>query len=301
LTLEKVPLDNFRPLVARTNLSLRNGLLSSSGSIEYAPHIKKAHLELMTVQGMDIEYIHSARTAAAEKRRAEKVAKAARVVGKSEMDIRVDQARFTRFTVGMVNEAARNRYRVFISDADLNLTNFSKNFAGGPAKAELQRKFMGSGDSRLTAHFRPGHKEADFDLDLKIEETQMTAMNDLLRAYANFDVSAGTFSYYSELHVKDDAITGYVKPFFKGMNIYDRRMDRDKKVSRKMYEMMVGGIASLLERGPQGEITAKVNISGTLGKPHTNRWQVISQLIRNAFFKAILPGFDKEVSGTQKR
>jgi len=45
LTLEKVPLDNFKPLVARTNLSLRNGLLSSSGEIEYAPKTKKAHLK----------------------------------------------------------------------------------------------------------------------------------------------------------------------------------------------------------------------------------------------------------------
>ncbi len=301
LTLEKVPLDNFKPLVARTNLSLRNGLLSSSGSIEYAPHIKKAHLELMTVQGMEIEYIHSARTEAAEKRRAEMVVKAARVVGKSEMDIRVDQVRLTRCTVGMVNEAARNPYRVFISDADLNLSNFSNNFSQGPAKLELQGKFMGSGVSSLTAHFRPGRKSPDFDLDLKIEETQMTAMNDLLRSYANFDVSAGTFSYYSELHVKDDAITGYVKPFFKGVKVYDRRMDREKTVPHKMYEMLVGGVAKLLKGGPQGEVATKVKISGTLGKPHTDRWQIIGQMIKNAFFKAILPGFDKEVSGSQKR
>lgn len=301
LTLEKVPLDNFKPLVARTNLSLRNGLLSASGEIEYAPKIKKAHLKDLTVQGMEIEYKHSERTAAAEQRHAKMVVKAARVVGKSEMEIRVDQVRLTRCTVGMVNEAARNPYRVFINDADLKLSNFSNNFSQGPAKAELQGKFMGSGVSRVTAHFRPGHKSPDIDFDVKIEETQMTAMNDLLRSYANFDVSAGTFSFYSELHIKDDAITGYVKPFFKGVIVYDRRMDRDKKVSRKIYEMLVGGVARLLKGGPQKEVAAKVDISGSLGKPHTDRWQIIGQLIKNAFFKALLPGFDKEVYGSQKR
>lgn len=301
LTLEKVPLGNFRPLVARTNLALRNGLLSASGEIEYAPKIKIAHLKEMTVEGMEIDYIHTARTAAAEQRRAEMVGKAAREVSKSKMDLRVDRVRLTRCIVGMVNESARNPYRIFISDADLNLSNLSNNFSQGPAKAELEGKFMGSGASRATAHFRPDHKGPDFDLNVKIEETQMTAMNDLLRAYGNFDVTAGTFSFYSELHVKDDTISGYVKPFFKDMKVYDRRQDKDKKVSSKIYEMLVGGVAKLLERRPQEEVATKADISGTLEQPHISTWQVIGRLIKNAFFKAILPGFDKEVSGSRKR
>ena len=301
LTLDKVPLDNFKPLVARTNLTLRNGLLSSAGSIEYAPHIKKAHLEEMTVEGMEIEYLHSARTAATERKHAEMVVKAARVVGKSELEFRIDRVRLTRCMIGMVNEEARKPYRVFIAAADLNLSNFSKNFSQGPATAELQGKFMGSGASRVNAHFRPGHKGPDMDFDVRIGETQMTAMNDLLRAYANFDVAAGTFSLFSELHVKDDAISGYVKPSFKRMKVYDRRMDREKKVSRKIYEMLVGGVSTLLQRGPQEEVAARVDISGTLNKPHMDRWQIIGQLIKNGFFKAIVPGFEKEVSESRKR
>ena len=301
LTLEKVPLDNFKPLVARTNLSLRNGLLSASGEIEYAPQVKKAHLKDLMVQGMEIEYIHTADTAADEKRRAEMVVKAARVVKKSAIEYRIDQARFARCTVGLMNKAARNPYRVFIAAADLNISNVSNDFSQGPAKAELQGKFMGSGASRVTAHFRPGHKSPDMDIDVKIEDTQMTAMNDLLRAYANLDVAAGTFSFYSELHVKDDAISGYVTPFFKDLKVYDRRMDKGKSVSHKMYEMLAGGVASILKGGPRGEVAAKVKISGTLNKPHTSRWQIVGQLVRNAFFKAIIPGFDKGVSASQKR
>jgi hypothetical protein len=300
LTLEKVPLNDFKPLVARTNLSLRNGLLSASGEIEYAPQIKKAHLKELTVQGMEIEYIHTAGTAAAEKRRAEMVVKAARVVGKSAIEYRIDQARFTRCTVGLVNKAARTPYRVFLADADLAISNVSNDFSQGSAKAELQGKFMGSGASRVTIHFRPGRKSPDMDIDVKIEDTQMPAMNDLLRAYANLDVAAGTFSLYSELHIKDDAISGYVTPFFKDLNVYDRRMDKGKSVSHKMYEMLVGGVARLLKGGPHGEVAAKVEISGTLSKPHTSRWQIIGQLIRNAFIKSIIPGFAKDVSDAQK-
>jgi hypothetical protein len=301
VTLDKVPLDYFKPIIGRANLSIRNGLFSASGEAEYAPHVKRAHLKELVIEGMAIDYLHSPRTAAAETRRAEKVGKAAREVSKSKMELRVDQVRLKRCTVGMVNEAARNPYRVFLADADLNLSNLSNNFSQGPAKVELQGKFMGSGATRVTGHFRPDHKGPDLDLDVKIEETQMTAMNDLLRAYANFDVAAGTFSFYSELHVKDDTISGYVKPFFKEMKVYDRRKDKEKKVSRKIYEMLVGGVAKLLERRPQKEVATKVDISGTLEKPHTSTWQIIGQLIKNAFFKEILPGLEKEVSGPQKK
>ena len=53
-------------------------------------------------------------------------------------------------------------------------------------------------------------------------------MNDLLRAYGNFDVTAGFFSFYTELHVKDNAISGYVKPLFRDMKVYDKRKDKEK-------------------------------------------------------------------------
>jgi hypothetical protein len=85
------------------------------------------------------------------------------------------------------------------------------------------------------------------------------------------------------------------------LKVYDQRMDREKSVSHKMYEMLVGGAAKLLKGGPNGEVAARVDISGTLNKPHMSRWQITGQLIRNAFIKTILPGFDKEVSGSQKR
>jgi hypothetical protein len=301
VTLDKVLLDYFKPVVARTNLSIRNGLFSASGEVEYAPHIKRARLKELAIDGMAIDYIHSPRTAAAEKKRAEQVGKAARKVSKSEMQLHVDQVRLNRCTVGMVNESARHPYRIFLADADLLLTNLSNKFSHDPAKAKLQGNFMGSGTASVVALFRPDRKGPDFELKVRIEDTRLTDMNDLLRAYGDFDVTAGTFSIYSELHVKDDEISGYVKPFFKEMKVYDRRKDKEKTVSHKMYEILVGGVAKLLENRPQGEVATKADITGSLEKPDMSTWQIIGQLIKNAFFKEILPGFEKEVSGLQKR
>lgn len=78
LELKDIPLDYFKPVISRANLSIRKGIFSASGEIEYAPTAKSVHLKELMARDMEIDYIHTPRTAAAEKRRAEKVRKAAK-------------------------------------------------------------------------------------------------------------------------------------------------------------------------------------------------------------------------------
>ncbi len=301
-TVEKAPLDYFRPIIARSNLSISGGLLSASGETEYAPKEKIAHIHSLTIEGMDVDYIHAPRTATAEKRRAAKVGKAAKeVAGKPGILLRLDQLTLTRCTLGMVNESAKSPYRVFLADTSLTLNNLSNQFLQGPAEAKIRGKFMGSGTTQATAYFRPEKSGPDFDLRVKIEDTPLTAMNDLFRAYGNFDVSGGAFFFYSELHVRNDAITGYVKPFFKDVKVYDRRKDKEKSLFHQLYEMLVGGGARLLESSPHREVATRAEISGRVERPQVSTWQIIVELVKNAFFKAILPGFEREVSQSQRR
>ena len=46
---------------------------------------------------------------------------------------------------------------------------------------------------------------------------------------------------------------------------------------------------------PRKEVATEVDISGRLDNPKTSTFQAIVKLIQNAFIKAILPGFDREV------
>jgi hypothetical protein len=124
----------------------------------------------------------------------------------------------------------------------------------------------------------------------------MPTMNDLLRAYGNFDVVTGKFSLYSEIKIRQAKIDGYIKPLFRDMKVYDRRQDAEKSMFRRLYEGLVGGISGLLKNQPRSEVATKVPISGDLEAPQSNTWETIVRLIQNAFFKAILPGFEKEVS-----
>jgi hypothetical protein len=151
---------------------------------------------------------------------------------------------------------------------------------------------MGSGQTVVGANFRPETRGPDFALAAAIEHTQMPALNPLLRAYGKLDVVGGFFSVYTEMRVKNRAVQGYVKPLIRELDVYDTRQDQGKNLFQQLYEAVAGGVSQLLENFPRDEVAATAEIAGPLENPQASTWQVVVTLIQNAFFKAILPGFE---------
>ena len=80
------------------------------------------------------------------------------------------------------------------------------------------------------------------------------------------------------------------------MDVYDARQDRDKSLFRKFYEGLIGGLSSLLSNTPRQEVATQTTVSGDIESPQTSTWETVVRLIQNAFFKAILPGFERQVA-----
>jgi hypothetical protein len=296
LELGQIVLDYFKPITERYQFSVRKGSLSTRGSIEYAPEIQKFLISNITLNGLDADYIHlEAETAPTEKVTKEAGKVARKTANEPTLEVKIDRLDADG-RIGYVNKAAKPPYNVFLEGTKLDVENLSNHLKDGVARARLAGKFMGSGATKAQAAFRPETKGPDFDLTLAIENTDMTKMNELLRAYGNFDVVEGQFSMFSEITVRQGKIEGYVKPLFSDLNVYDRRQDKEKSMFRKLYEGLVGGISGLLENRPREEVATQVPISGDVEAPQTSTWETVIRLIQNAFFKAILPGFEKEVS-----
>jgi hypothetical protein len=291
LALENVELDYVRPIARRYNVVLRKGTLSGEGELEYAPTVKVVHLKRAVIQGVQVDYLHKAQTAAAERQAVQKAQEVSNAPG---LLLRADELSVVKSQMGFINEAVQPHYRVFLAPIEVYLTNFSNQLTEGTAVAKITGKFMGSGRTVVGATFRPETKGPDFTLAASIENTKMQTMNDLLRAHAKFDVVRGFFSVYTEMRVKNGAVRGYVKPLFREMDVYDPQQDREKSLFQKIYEGVVGGVSTLLENVPREEVATKADISGRLDNPQANTWQVLVRLIQNAFFQAIVPGFEGE-------
>ena len=300
---DKIALDYFRPITERYNLSVRKGALDAAGSIEYASEAETIVIKKLILDGIDADYNYQAPTAATDEI-AKKVGQTARKYSNEPtLEVKVDKFEARNSQLGFVNRAAKPPYRVFFTDVAINIENFSNHLKDGVARGQAKGKFMGNGPTQIDFAFRPETKGPDFNIMVRIENTDMRTMNDLFRAYGNFDVAGGMFSLYSEIKVRQGKIEGYVKPLFRDMDVYDERQDREKSVFRKLYEGLVGGIAGLLQNRPREEVATQTSISGDIESPQTSTWETMLRLIENAFFKAILPGFEREVSqrSDQKR
>ena len=295
LKLDRITLDYFKPIAERYQFSLQQGTLSSDGNIEVAREGTQIEMRDISLDGLAGDYIHLA-PSAPTKEIAKEVGKTTREHSNDPtLEVKIDRLRARKSRLGYINRAAKPVYRVFFTDMDIDIQNLSSHFKNGPARGRATGRFMGSGPTRIEATFRPETKGPDFNLSLSIEDTDMRRMNDLFRAYGNFDVVKGAFSFYSDLTVRAGKVDGYVKPLFRDMDVYDRRQDRDKSLFRKLYEGLIGGLSGLLTNRPRQEVATKTSVSGDIESPQTSTWEIAGRLIQNAFFRAILPGFDKEV------
>jgi hypothetical protein len=295
IALQRVALDFFRPIVARYGVTLAAGTFGGHGNVEYAPEVKIVDLEEVRVDGLKADYAYRQRTVQPVKEAARTTAAAAaEVANKPGVLLKARRIGASGATVGFVNEEAQPGYRVFLAAADLLVENFSNQRTEGTATARLRGRFMGSGVTAVSATFRPEQQGPDFDLSVRIENTDMRAMNDLLRAHAKFDVVAGVFSVFSELHVKNGRVDGYVKPLFRDLDVYDAAQDEDKSLGQRLKERAVDVIGKVLRNRPRAEVATVTLIAGPLDKPKAETWETVVGLVRNAFIKAILPGFERE-------
>jgi hypothetical protein len=98
----------------------------------------------------------------------------------------------------------------------------------------------------------------------------------------------------ASVHVKNGRVDGYVKPLFRDLDVYDAAQDEDKSFGQKLKERAVDVIGKVLRNRPREEVATVAPIAGPLDNPKTGTWESLVGLVRNAFFKAILPGFERE-------
>jgi hypothetical protein len=299
LVLSHVALEPFLPVTGRYNFQVRGGVLSAEGHLEYtAEGQTNANLKSMTVENAKIDFVHAPQTKAKEKQMGKTTVQTAKELKDNpQAKVRIDHAEIKNAEFGFVDKETKTPYRLFISEASLQMDNVSNHFNEGTGVINLAGKFMGTGETKIGGKFRPETESPDFDLDAKIEKTQMRLMNNFLRTYGNFDVVGGLFSLYAQLNVKNGQVSGYIKPLFKDMKVYDSRQDKEKSLFHKLYEGLMGGVDKLLENQPREEVATKTEVKGNLEDPKLSTWETVTNLLKNAFVKAILPGFEREVSG----
>jgi hypothetical protein len=299
--LDQIDLSYFKPIGERYHFDVRRGVASTNGTLEYTGDKKILDVPDLRVDNLIADYLHVKQETAPTE---ELSKKADRVIKEKSNDpgleVRFNNIRFVGAELGMINKAADPQYRLFVTKANLEVNNLGNQTEAGVATGRGRGLFMGSGKLEARARFQPRGKNANFDLQLEIEETDMKAMNGLFLATGNFDVHAGRFSLFTEIAVRDGVVDGYVKPLFRDIDVYDAKQDKRKNIFRQVYEGILGGLSWLLENQPRDQVATTTRISGRLSNPDTSTLEVILGLVQNAYFQAILPGLERDIGKGRK-
>ena len=135
---------------------MTRGTFGGAGNVEYSPDVAVLDLENVQVDGLQGDYTYRKPSAEPIKEAAKKTAaKAEEVSNAPNVVLKARRVGVKDATLGFVNEGVQPRYRVFLAATNLEVENFANQLTEGTAVARLSGRFMGSGDTTVTASFRP--------------------------------------------------------------------------------------------------------------------------------------------------
>ena len=134
-----------------------------------------------------------------------------------------------------------------------------------------------------------------FDMNAELRNTNLPDLNDFLKAYAKFDVHAGTFGLYAEVASKNGKFIGYVKPVIKDLDVVGSE-DRNDSFLNKLYEVLVSAAGIILKNPEEKQVATKIPLKGEYGKTIVGTWYAIVEVLRNAFIQALYPSIDNEIN-----
>ncbi len=153
------------------------------------------------------------------------------------------------------------------------------------------------GAMTLSMKLNPLAEQIMFDLNSKIENTDLTELNDMFKAYGNFDVNKGHFGMYTEIAAKNGKFQGYVKPLIQDLDIVSwKGQDKKDGFFQKIWESVVGGVTQVFKNQPKDQFATKINFSGNMDDPKINIMQAVVTVLQNAFIRSLQPAIDNQIN-----
>ena len=295
IRLEQVPLDRLDPIAQEVQVRTRGGLLWVTGSVEYSPEATTAHLTDVLVEDLRLDYVTTTATKAIEEERLKRALEvASRARNAPSLFLRVDTLKLKGAQVGLVTDASKPPFRVFMQGVELTLENLDNHSDHGRSRFHAQGAFMGSGQTVFSGGFMASAKPADFDVRLKVDDARLSDLNPLLLSLAGADVAQGRLSIYSELAVKNGRIEGYIKPLFRNLKVSEHQKDKGKPFVKRVEMHLLQFLVFVFKNHTTQEVATVIRVSGSTVDPKVDEWEVIRKLIENGFARAVLPGFRDE-------
>lgn len=178
-----------------------------------------------------------------------------------------------------------------------DLTNVNR--SSTPLLASVNVSALAMDQAKLEMHmkFNPFSYKPTLHLDLRLLGLDITATNPLVEVYGGFNVKQGSFDLVLDVDSQEGQLTGYIKPLFRNMVVFDLVTDvKEDNPIQLFWQAIVGGVSGIITNYNRDQLATLIPFTGNLeGGPQVDYLATIGNMLRNAFIRAYLPRLEKEL------
>jgi hypothetical protein len=147
--------------------------------------------------------------------------------------------------------------------------------------------------------------QADFDFEMKLDPfsyepayhmaarllgLDVTKLDDLALTYGRFDFKRGWLDLVIEVDAKSGLLSGYAKPLFRNLIVFDLRQDvRDDNPLQFFWQALVGVTTQALKNQNRDQFGTLIPFTADLTGTKPDILAGVGNVLRNAFIRAYLP------------
>ena len=181
----------------------------------------------------------------------------------------------------------------------LNLTNVIKKEEKFPCSYDFSASLGEQGSFSMNGEANLLKAIPDVNVNIELENVDLTEFNNAFKKYANFDVESGEFSNYVEFKMINGAHKGYVKPIFKNVEIIGKNSENGEPLLDKAYERLLELGKNIFENKKEDQVGAKIPFNGLVEQVDINTLKSSLSFLKNAFIKALDARIDHEITSSQ--
>jgi hypothetical protein len=211
------------------------------------------------------------------------------------MPIDVNYVTFKEGTLTYRDYSTKPKVNIFIHNMSgeiKNLRNVVDASEPLPSHFTLQGNSIGGGGMKIEGKMNILKTVPDVDLNTKLENVNLHALSDFSNAYAAVDIKAGNLSVYSRLIIKDDQVSGYIKPIATHLSLID--LHKDANPIKLAWQSVVAVVVQVFTNLPKDQFATKIELKGNLDNINTDTWSAVGGIIRNAFISSLKKGLDPD-------
>jgi hypothetical protein len=215
---------------------------------------------------------------------------------------KLNRVEITDGEIHLQNPTAEPPYDVYlrrIFATATNLTNDRNLKQALPSGLAARSTTSAGGELTLEIQMNLLKDSPTYEINCGLTNVDLVALNSFLHAYGKFDVARGKFALFTSVAADQGAYQGYVKVFFRDLDVFQWEQERKKNILAMFWQAIVAGVTEVFTNHFKDQLATKIPITGSYGKSQIGIWTATGTLLENAFVRALLPRLDQPVTVKQ--